>query len=86
MRIQNTFPLLWGGGLGRGRGVSSGACRLEGPLELASSCRVGFGICLGALIVGRAFLFPPLRSEILARSSDIAIPERECHAVGSSRN
>lgn len=38
---------------------------------------IGSEICRGALIVGRPFLFPPLRSEILLLSSDMILDSPE---------
>ena len=34
---------------------------------------MGLEICLGALMVGRPFLFPPLLRDIFDRSSDIVL-------------
>jgi hypothetical protein len=48
---------------------------IEGPVAArdgTSSCGIGAEICLGALMAGRAFLFPPLLREILDRSCDMA--------------
>jgi len=62
-----TFPLLWGGGRGRGTGASSAIERPPDLCELASSCKIGPEILMGALF----FLLPPLRSDFLDRSSDM---------------
>lgn len=68
--VNITSPPLLGGGFCRIRGVSSND-RPAGPCEDESSWGIGFEICLGALMVGRFFLFPPLLSDIFDRSSDM---------------
>jgi hypothetical protein len=74
-----TLPLFWGGGRWRGLG-SSGMERSEGPRGPGGadpSCRMGPEI----LMAGRPFLLPPLRSDILDRSSDMAGDQHARHAM-----
>jgi len=65
--VEHTFALAWGGGRGRGIGAWSAIDGPGGPRPPPSSWRMG-----PEIFSGRFFLFPPLLSEILDRSSDMA--------------